>query len=1140
MKRIPIISRMIMVLSVFIFAGNMQAQTIRTNANGFPVRIHQKDAYTGSRTKSDNQLLREQRYMFLSEKYSGEGLSGDVISGNGVLVADLSPVHQSGPEIYAIIDNMEIPVEYTTYLPPNLHDYASVFVCLGMFPENYILSDPEGEMLKAYLLSGGNVMMEGGDTWYWDYPTPVHPLFNIQGIEEAFWYDIRDVAGQPGTLTDGMLFAYQNGNYMWGPDFDEIEAITPALDIFFHSDPPFGCGVSFDAGAYRTVGLAFEIGGLAELYGTTKDQLVASILSFFGPGFTPGLIEDFETGDFSKFPWLLGGLSPWTIDTSAPYEGMYAARSGQTTGNGFSLLSLMLQVDQPGEISFWLKVSSEPMYDFLRFSIDNVLISEWSGETGWIQAAFPVEPGNHLFTWSYEKDFSVNLGEDCARLDFIIFPGSSPNLVADFMAEPTMVCEGEPVHFFDQSVGNITSWQWEFPGGIPEISAEQYPMVHYPTFGVYDVTLTVSDGYNVATLTKPGYITVEHCTYSDILIADLDNNHNSGPVIMNAIGNLGLSAEYKVTIPNDLASYSSVFLCLGTWPENHILSNAEADMLVNFVTSGGNLYMEGADTWFFDPQTPLHPLFHIMPVSDGTYDPELELIMGQPGTFTESMSFLYDGDDIWVDHIQPMGPSFLVLENTGFSPFGCAVALDAGMYKTVGASAEIGGMAFGSTPVEELVHHILEFFGSGGGGGDNIEDFETGDFSKFPWQFGGSGGWHIETADPFEGVYCAASDSIGGNPAGGIEFADLFIQMTVEQPDVISFFRRISSEPNYDKLIFLIDEIEIAQWSGEIPWMPEEFPVEPGVHVFTWRYEKDFSVSMGQDRAWVDYITLPGGGTPPPPPPVDEDFETGDFSKFPWEFAGNEPWIIDSTMPFAGQFCARSGMIPDNSSSSLMISLNILQPGEISFFRKVSSENNYDQLIFSIDNQQVATWSGEMEWGFEAFPVPPGVHTFRWDYLKDNVIAWGADAAFIDDITFPPFENPCPPVVAMFEYAVNPVNAFVYSFTSTSTGPVSEWFWDFGDGTTSTLENPEHQFPGPGIFHVCLTVISSCNGQVDTWCEEIVVDDPCPPCIAHFSYIIDPADPFTVWFNDESQGNLATWFWDFGDGTTSPDQFPVH
>lgn len=70
------------------------------------------------------------------------------------------------------------------------------------------------------------------------------------------------------------------------------------------------------------------------------------------------------------------------------------------------------------------------------------------------------------------------------------------------------VTTGEEIAFIDLSEGAPTAYAWSFPGGTPETSDEQNPVVYYTRDGVYDVTLTVSDGDNRSTKTMPAFVHV--------------------------------------------------------------------------------------------------------------------------------------------------------------------------------------------------------------------------------------------------------------------------------------------------------------------------------------------------------------------------------------------------------------------------------------------------------------------------------------------------------------------------------------------------------------------------------------------------------------------------------------------------------
>ena len=69
--------------------------------------------------------------------------------------------------------------------------------------------------------------------------------------------------------------------------------------------------------------------------------------------------------------------------------------------------------------------------------------------------------------------------------------------------------QGESVHFLDMSEGDVRSWEWSFEGGEPSTSDEQNPVVVYEKTGVYNVTLTVSDGTATVSTTRQAFVNVE-------------------------------------------------------------------------------------------------------------------------------------------------------------------------------------------------------------------------------------------------------------------------------------------------------------------------------------------------------------------------------------------------------------------------------------------------------------------------------------------------------------------------------------------------------------------------------------------------------------------------------------------------------
>jgi len=144
-----------------------------------------------------------------------------------------------------------------------------------------------------------------------------------------------------------------------------------------------------------------------------------------------------------------------------------------------------------------------------------------------------------------------------------------------------------------------------------------------------------------------------------------------------------------------------------------------------------------------------------------------------------------------------------------------------------------------------------------------------------------------------------------------------------------------------------------------------------------------------------------------------EDFETGNFNKFPWFFGGDAGWNIDQFEPYEGTYAIKSGWIFDDTESHVLISVNVLAGGEISFWKRVSCEDDpngtdYDYLAFFIDDEEMGRWDGAIPWEEMTYPVSKGYHTFKWIYHKDNSVSALYDCCWLDFITFPPFEGALP------------------------------------------------------------------------------------------------------------------------------------
>lgn len=97
--------------------------------------------------------------------------------------------------------------------------------------------------------------------------------------------------------------------------------------------------------------------------------------------------------------------------------------------------------------------------------------------------------------------------------------------------------------------------------------------------------------------------------------------------------------------------------------------------------------------------------------------------------------------------------------------------------------------------------------------------------------------------------------SRSGSIADG-QWSEMYIEPNQVLWQEVSFDLRVSSEENYDMLIFLVDGVEKGRWSGTVGWTTVKYALEYGTNRLSWVYEKDGSSRSGSDCAWVDNIVI--------------------------------------------------------------------------------------------------------------------------------------------------------------------------------------------------------------------------------------------------------------------------------------------
>src|SRR6185436_10474122 len=88
-------------------------------------------------------------------------------------------------------------------------------------------------------------------------------------------------------------------------------------------------------------------------------------------------------------------------------------------------------------------------------------------------------------------------------------------------------------------------------------------------------------------------------------------------------------------------------------------------------------------------------------------------------------------------------------------------------------------------------------------------------------------------------------------------------------------------------------------------------------------------------------------------------------------------------------------------------------PGELSFWWKVSSQTNSDQLRLYVNGTQLQTISGEMDWTWRALTLGSGNQMIEWRYVKNASVSVGEDRGWVDEVRFVPNNSPSAPFVAI-------------------------------------------------------------------------------------------------------------------------------
>ena len=335
--------------------------------------------------------------------------------------------------------------------------------------------------------------------------------------------------------------------------------------------------------------------------------------------------------------------------------------------------------------------------------------------------------------------------------------------------------------------------------------------------------------------------------YNDNISLSLDIKNVGNDPTSNVTVELSTESEY-ITITDATASIASIAGNATATLANEfafkVAPNVPDQAKIEFIVTSS----DGTDTWVTSFKVTANA--PILNINDVEVDGDVQA----GGTATISLTFINEGNSAAYDIVTELMSSSPDITVTTTKIETEEVA--AGETYTVSSEFAIASTVENGS-VYEIIYSTFADFAIFTSKeiitiGNIIESFETGDFSAYDWEFGGSANWTIESTGAYDGTYCVKSGDITDSQQSVLK-----VQLEVLADGEISFYTKVSSESNYDKLFFFIDNAEKGNWSGEEGWTMSSFPITKGTHTIEWRYSKDYSYDEGEDCAWVDMISFP-------------------------------------------------------------------------------------------------------------------------------------------------------------------------------------------------------------------------------------------------------------------------------------------
>ncbi len=819
---------------------------------------------------------------------------------------------------------------------------------------------------------------------------------------------------------------------------------------------------------------------------------------------------DLSTGNVTSRSWQFPGGSPSASTQQNPV----------VTWSTAGTYNVVLTVSGPGGTASVTKpvlIKPTPTADFTftfsgltyNFTSTSQNGTSFTWDFGDGSTSFEENP-THTYAESGIYSVVLTVENDCGTATKTVFINTIPT--AEFTADPTSGCAPLVVQFTNLSSSNTTSFIWQFPGGSPASSNQKNPIVSYQISGTYTVTLTAINSTGTNQTTKTSYITVQNIPSSnfnftvDTLKVTFTNTSQGANTFLWNFGDGNTSTQQ-----NPVHTYAQS----GTYTVTLTASNN-----CGTTTSTKTVTVVGAPLASFTatPTSGCAPL-EVQFTSTSLGNPTSfywEFPGGTPSTSTaQNPTVTYD------------------------TPGNYAVTLV--VTNALGSDTLTLNNFISVTPPPEA-----GFTSTTSGFNATFSNTST-NATEYNWDFGDGNTSTEETPEHTyaeDGTYTVTLIAIG--PCG----ADTLAQtVTIVTPPTAGFTAAPTSGCGPLEVQFTsTSSANAVEFYWEFPGgTPDTSTLQNPV--VTYSAPGTYSVTLVvSNAAGSDTLVLNNLITVAPPPAagftVSVSGANASFTNtsanattYSWDFGdGNTSTAQDPQHTYAndGTYTVTLTATGSCGTSTTTQTVTIATPPTAGFTATPTADCGPLTVQFTSTSSSNAT---SFQWFFpggtpssSTAQNPTVTYSSSGTYSVTLIVS---NPQGSDTLTQSNYIQVFVDASASFTADVSGATA---TFENTSTS-ANTYLWDFGDGNTSTEENPQHTYAEDGTYTVTLIAANSCGA--DTFTQTITIVTP--PTAGFTAGPTSGCAPLTVQFTSTSSANAVEFFWEFPGGTppSSTEQNPV-